>query len=400
MISKLDLQTWKKMGLDHLEEISKRLSRYKIAGMRLTKGRYELILCMCVLGNIWLLHAIVYFNLQHLNTPTNETDYEEELGEYDLSLVTMKPGLWDLIGTGYVPITLNRDYKMENKHLCTSVKNLTLIVTAYTAPPNFDRRQIMRGSWLNNSNYLGLGTVRVVWLLGMTSNATLQKELEKEMEEYGDLLQGDFIDHYVNLTHKGAMGFKWVSERCRNARIVLKADDDMILNMKQLFTHILPKTILHKRRHLYCYRNPHSQILRDKKLKWFINENEFTGDVVFPLYCEGPAVFMTNDVVPALVKSAKMVPFFWLEDVYLYGVVLQNVPGLTYTQMGRGIEYDLHGKRVIKCFRETLTTCTYMVAACSNQSDMSLVWEYMQQQNSMHLPGLMEKIFDNIVLPS
>lgn len=399
MTSKFDASALKRYGLDYLEEMNRRLNKLRITVTRLTRGRYELILSLCVLGNIWLLHAIVYYNLQHLNNPLNNETELDEMGEIDLSQVTAKPGLWDLIGTGYVPITLNRDYRMENKHLCTSVKNLTLIVTAYTAPPNFDRRQIMRRSWLNDSNYLGLATVRVVWLLGTTSNATLQKELEKEMEEYGDLLQGDFVDHYVNLTHKGAMGFKWVSERCRNAQIVLKADDDMILNMKQLFTHILPKTILNRRRHLYCYRNPHSQILRDKKLKWFINENEFRGEVVFPVYCEGPAVFMTNDVVPALVKSANMVPFFWLEDVYLYGVVLQNVPGLSYTQMGRGIEYDLHGKRVIKCFRETLTTCTFMIAACSNQSDMSLVWDYMEQQNSMHLPGLMDRIFENLVLP-
>ncbi|XP_045174758.1 beta-1,3-galactosyltransferase 1-like [Mercenaria mercenaria] len=398
MFSKVDIAHVKQVGLGYLEEVSKRLSKLKIAGVRLSKGRYEMILSLCVLGNIWLLHAIVYYNLQHLNQFQNGTDIEEE-GEYDLSRVTLKPGLDTLIGTSYVPITLHREYLMENKKLCTSVKNLTLIVTAYTAPANFDRRQIMRGSWLNNSNYLGLGTVRVVWLLGKTSNATLQRMLEEEFRQYGDLLQGDFVDHYFNLTHKGAMGFKWVAERCRNAKIVLKADDDMILNMKQLFTHILPRTILNQRRHLYCYRNPHSQILRDKKLKWFINENEFRGDVIFPVYCEGPAVFMTNDIVPALVKSAKMLPFFWLEDVYLYGVVLQNVPGLTYTQFGRGVEYDLHGKRVIKCFRETLTTCTFMIVACSNQTDMVEVWKYMQQQNEMYLPHIMERIFENMVLP-
>lgn len=337
---------------------------------------------------MWILHAIVHYNLQRLNHPLPNYVAEVEVNtmdEIDLASVTMKPGLAELIGTKYVPITLSRPYLMENKELCTSVKDLTLIVTAYTAPGNFDRRQIMRGSWLNNSYYSHLGTVRVVWLLGMVKNETLQRELEQENDVYHDMLQGEFIDHYVNLTHKGAMGFKWVAERCRNAKIVLKADDDMMLNMYVLLLNVLPEKILSKRRHLFCYRNPHSAILRRKVEKWFIDDNEFRGDVVFPLYCEGPAVFMTNDIIPALVKSAAMTPFFWLEDVYLYGVVLQNVPGLTYTQYVRGGDYDLHGKRVIRCFRDTLMTCTFLIVACTNQTDMVEVWKYMLQQNRIKL---------------
>ena len=43
-------------------------------------------------------------------------------------------------------------------------------------------------------------------MLGLPSQATEQAELYRENEEHQDLVQGNFIDTYYNLTFKSVMG--------------------------------------------------------------------------------------------------------------------------------------------------------------------------------------------------
>ena len=57
---------------------------------------------------------------------------------------------------------------------------------------------------------------RLAFMLGMPGEPSLQAELEGENEEHGDLVQGNFLDTYYNLTYKSVMGHLWVSQFCRS----------------------------------------------------------------------------------------------------------------------------------------------------------------------------------------
>ena len=46
-----------------------------------------------------------------------------------------------------------------------------------------------------------------------------------------DLVQGNFLDTYYNLTYKSVMGHLWVSEFCRQAELVVKTDDDIYVDL-------------------------------------------------------------------------------------------------------------------------------------------------------------------------
>ena len=52
-------------------------------------------------------------------------------------------------------------------------------------------------------------------------------EIEKEAKTEGDLVQGDFMDSYHNLSYKNVMGKLWASTFCPQAEFVVKSDDDM-----------------------------------------------------------------------------------------------------------------------------------------------------------------------------
>ena len=71
---------------------------------------------------------------------------------------------------------------------------------------------------------------------GSTLDKNIQRSLEEESKEYGDLVQGDFLDNYYNLSYKAIMGNLWVAEFCSQAEFLVKTDDDMFVDMYEVKT--------------------------------------------------------------------------------------------------------------------------------------------------------------------
>ena len=91
-----------------------------------------------------------------------------------------------------------------------------------------------RKTW-GNPDIPGVST-RLVFLLGATKDAALQRSLEMESRRHGDLVQGDFLDTYHNLSYKAIMGNLWVAEFCSQAQFVVKTDDDMYVDLYEVQT--------------------------------------------------------------------------------------------------------------------------------------------------------------------
>ncbi|NWH83007.1 B3GT4 galactosyltransferase, partial [Piaya cayana] len=77
--------------------------------------------------------------------------------------------------------------------------------------------------------------------------------LRAEAERHGDLLQGAFADAYANLTRKTLLLLGWAAARCARAPFVLKADDDVFVNLPAL-TGYLAALAEPQRRRLYLGR--------------------------------------------------------------------------------------------------------------------------------------------------
>ena len=58
----------------------------------------------------------------------------------------------------------------------------------------------------------------------------------KEFKLEADIVQGDFIDSYHNLTYKNVMGLLWATEYCSGAGVIVKTDDDMWLDLHTIST--------------------------------------------------------------------------------------------------------------------------------------------------------------------
>ena len=253
-----------------------------------------------------------YLIKKKLNLATIESDLLTE--KHIIRNVSSTPKVADL-GTPkpIYPVTLEAKYILENPNLCNDVKNLSLLIYIHSAPNHFSRRQYIRNTYANASLFRPFGIIRVLFLLGTVNDLIVQEHIAEEFHKYSDtcILQGDFIDAYANLTLKGVMAYKWINDKCRNADFVLKTDDDVVINMYKLLTEYLPafkeksKTILCN--HILKGTMP---ITRDKKLRWYIKDSEFRGQTHYPQYCSGFFVIITNDVIPAIYRSAHLTPFF------------------------------------------------------------------------------------------
>ena len=74
---------------------------------------------------------------------------------------------------------------------------------------NKDRRDSIRATW-GNSKFYDDFKIKTIFLLG---NDNLD-EMQKEAAEFDDILAGDFLESFHNLTFKDSMLLTWANNNC------------------------------------------------------------------------------------------------------------------------------------------------------------------------------------------
>ena len=270
------------------------------------------------------------------------------------------------------PLTIQEDpYKLNNKKVCSSVKDLLFIVVVHSSTLNFQRRNNIRETWAN-SNLFRNHSMRIVFILGKPQKDSTQALIEHENVLHGDIVQGKFIDSYHNLTHKGVLGLRWVSEYCRHAKIIVKVDDDVFLNIFKLMDNMLTEYSNISRQIMCAVREKGTSRIQRKKGKWMVDDGEFYKEIFFPVtYCNGFFVVMTSDIIPELYAAAKVTPFFWVDDVYIFGLLPNKAGNITH----KGLQHlNLNEREAIKCFESRETPCSMLVANAHSDGIMDKLW--------------------------
>jgi hypothetical protein len=156
-------------------------------------------------------------------------------------------------------------------------KHLLLIAFVPIAVGNFAGRLFIRETWAKSMFTENLN-FKVVFMLGNTVNSTLLKEVEYESQMYGDVVQEDFVDAYMNLTMKTVMGLKWVSIYCSNAKFTMKIDDDVVVNpalvldyLSKVKNNVTTNTFL-------CKQLVQKPVKRDPLNKFYLSKQYFFPD--------------------------------------------------------------------------------------------------------------------------
>ena len=224
---------------------------------------------------------------------------------------------------------------LHNPDLCRSEPRLRLIVYVHSAPGNTNRRALIRSTWANKRLFRA-PIMRVVFLVGLSASEADQETLAEELARHGDILQGDFRDHYHNLTLKGIMGLRWIAEHCKNAKFALKSDDDAFINIFGYMDVIDGQQ--NASRMIACtYRGPNVMpILRYPKpcYKWCVKYRDLIGQHHYPGYCAGLSFLLSADIIPAMYEASRSTPFFWVDDVYITGMLPAKAGAVKFVQLG------------------------------------------------------------------
>ncbi|KAK6182282.1 hypothetical protein SNE40_009999 [Patella caerulea] len=235
------------------------------------------------------------------------------------------------------PLTVTSKYVIYNENICSDVTLVTVLVMVHSAVKHYARRHNIRSTYGSRVLFKP-AVVRVIFLLGLPAKHINidQYHIKKEAELYRDIVQGDFVDTYHNLTNKAVMGLRWVSENCRNAKFVVKVDDDAVFDMWK-FINKFPETGNGKT--MWCNIMPKAIVHRSGK--WAVPVSDFQGYQTYPWpYCGGFVVIMNGELVPELFNAARTSPFFWIDDVYVYGILRSKVQGCLIKNMPA--HFNLH----------------------------------------------------------
>nr|XP_054754180.1 beta-1,3-galactosyltransferase 5-like [Lytechinus pictus] len=203
-----------------------------------------------------------------------------------------------------------------------------------SAPGNFFHRKAIRGSYGKRDTWSihGGGQVVTVFLLGSTSDSGLQKKIDIECDQHGDIVQESFVDSYRNLTLKTMMGFKWTRNHCRHAHFAMKIDDDTSVVQRRIVA-ILEDAPHSKSLLGYVFEKP--PVVRSLRDKFYISK-EYYPDDIYPAYSIGAGYILTIDLVDAIFNVSTTIPIFPFEDVFV-GMCLRrlsikprNVDGFLY----------------------------------------------------------------------
>nr|XP_027203369.1 beta-1,3-galactosyltransferase 5-like [Dermatophagoides pteronyssinus] len=239
-------------------------------------------------------------------------------------------------------------FLINEPNICKSIDNddeqnshLFLAIFIHSATNNFDKRNTIRKTWGNHSFCYGIENlnIRLVFMLGITENETIQNQIEQESQIHGDIIQGSFLDTYRNITYKHLMGLKWINHFCPYASYILKADDDIFVDVHQLIYYLRGKFGDHPQRLMACYVNKQSRVARSYRSKWRVSYKEYS-EHYYPAYCDGWTIIMSNDITLDLYRIANNRPLFWIDDVFISGILANDL---------QIVHYDF--SKSINCYR-------------------------------------------------
>ena len=217
---------------------------------------------------------------------------------------------------------IGTDGPILSSPICSTEKEVTLLILVTSAPGHFQQRKAIRNTWgrrrhiSNVANKAFQGSSQpwiTIFMVGSTSNISMQLQIAEEARREGDILLGDFIDDYRNLTVKVQQGLCWALRNC-NAKYVLKTDDDCFVNT-ELITQFLEIHNKQTSRLYVGYAMKTLDVIRSKMNKWHVSKEAYPYSR-YPPYASGTGYLLSRDVLQKMVHKAPEVQYFPMEDAY------------------------------------------------------------------------------------
>lgn len=249
----------------------------------------------------------------------NDTYEQMNLGQLVTNLTEIPNYPYNQTGCHYIH-THNRS-SLHKTSLITQTKcprDYTLLILVTSNISHFDRRALIRHTW-GDDRHCGVYTWKVYFLVGMTKDESNLRRLSCEAEMFQDVVFGDTVEHFFNLTYKVQMGFEWAVNYCK-FEYLLKADDDVFVNLPKLFQFLYDKDT--PREKLYA-GNVHYAAKVFRAGKYAVSKNEYWKKI-YPRYCSGGGFVLSSDVVTLMTEQFNNVVPLKIDDAYVGELALAS----------------------------------------------------------------------------
>ena len=260
----------------------------------------------------------------------------------------------------------------DPRSTCNFSENVFMVVLVSSNPRRSDARKVIRETWASKVVLDSLKVkVKVFFLIGRPDLLApkLRRSLDQELQEHGDLLEGNFMDDYKNLTLKHLYGLTWTAKNCNHARYFFKSDDDVFANLANIIDHLMQ---LNGRREglkrLYLGNGGIEDRTSFPDNHYYVSSDEFRGKI-FPEYCVGGGYVLSMDLVILALQEALQTPLITSRDDVYVGVLMAKLD----VQMVYHTGFLYEKGKTDKC---SLRDKHFMVVHVhGNAADLKKVWK-------------------------
>ncbi|XP_037514516.1 beta-1,3-galactosyltransferase 5 [Rhipicephalus sanguineus] len=196
---------------------------------------------------------------------------------------------------------------------------LRILFIVHTTPSGIQKRRWLRKT-IGDPYVQSSVNSSIIFFVGASIDQRQQRALQDEAIREGDIVLLNITESHHNQSLKFLLGARWVLEKCSldSATALVKMHEDILVNIYALSSYVSSSVMWLTGIHgvVYTNRSP----VRERKSEWYVSKQDYASRV-YPNYCCGDAFIMKPAVLSTLVDAAVLVPYFWIEDVYVTGIV-------------------------------------------------------------------------------
>ncbi|CAJ0606243.1 unnamed protein product [Cylicocyclus nassatus] len=198
-----------------------------------------------------------------------------------------------------------------------------MIATVLSIANHTEERQAVRETWASEreSKFIKTHYVIVFFIISATSKNDLQI-VQKEQEEYDDLIVTDLHEAFKNLHLKVYASMVFHQQYCPSAQFLMKVDDDVALNLDRMVDTW--KRDNESIRSIFCHvwKKPHPN--RNINSKYYIPKNVWPSEH-YPPFCSGPMYIMGREASQLILDYApSFTPLGGLDDPFYTGIIAEE----------------------------------------------------------------------------
>ena len=192
---------------------------------------------------------------------------------------------------------------------CTN--NFALVILVQSHVLHFSNRNLIRNTW-GKRPPSEQSKWNIFFLVAQPKEERSLLLVNREFEEFNDLVIGDTIENFYALHLKLQFGFIWSIMHCE-FQYLLKADDDTYVNIPGLFRFLRDEST--PKINLYAGNVLLANSV-DRSGRYGLSKGEYKRNI-FPRYCSGGGFVLSADVVIKMIKNFSKVPPMRIDDVYI-----------------------------------------------------------------------------------